>query len=546
MSEENKEKNLTSDIGGKEEKKKHKKGKIICIVLLILIILGGCVFAYFKFMPKEEKVKTKSKSVESKYRMEGNGLEKFDLEILKLENKDENIVYSPLSIKYTLAMLEKGAKGATKEQINQVIGDYKAKKYNNNKNMSFANAMFIRNVYKDNVKESYINNLSTEYNADIIFDEFKSPDRVNSWVNEKTLGLISNLLDDVSDSRFLLVNALAIDMDWKQRLQMSTANSTTPNPELYQVKYDHEKYEELITPIDSDDSYKSLNFNKKSKYAKAVEIGASINNYDIVKELGEDNIRNTITKEYNDYVAKGGECIDSSLNTAQYVDKFISELNSNYHKLNTSTDFMIYNDNDVKAFAKDLKEYDGTTLQYIGIMPKYQDINNFIDSLDKKNLKNIINNLKTIENKNFAEGKVTKIEGYIPLFNFEKEIDLKKDLETLGIKDVFKQGTADLSNMISDKETYIDTVSHKANIDFSNDGIKASAATVGGGLGAMNCGFEHLYDVPVEVIDMTFDNPYIFLIRDKNSGEVWFAGKVYQPTEKPCDANAKAYNNCIG
>ena len=83
---------------------------------------------------------------------------------------------------------------------------------------------------------------------------------------------------------------------------------------------------------------------------------------------------------------------------------------------------------------------------------------------------------------------------------------------------------------------------HKANIDFSNDGIKAAAATEGGGIGAATCGFEHLYDVPIETINMTFDRPYIFFIRDKVTGEVWFSGKVNTPTEKPCDNT----DNCVG
>ena len=38
-----------------------------------------------------------------------------------------------------------------------------------------------------------------------------------------------------------------------------------------------------------------------------------------------------------------------------------------------------------------------------------------------------------------------------------------------------------------------------------------------------------MYDVPVEEIDLTFDKPYMFIIRDKESGEVWFAGTVYEP-----------------
>ncbi len=527
--------------------KKKKKRKVFLIIFILLLIIGGSVFVYFEFVaPKSDKIKTKSKSVASKYRMDGNGLEKFDLEFLKLENKNENIVYSPLSIKYALAMLKEGAGGEDKEQIKQVIGDYKVKEYDNNKNMSFANAMFIKENYKEDVKEKYINKLSKKYSADIMFDSFKSPDKVNSWVNEKTLGLISSLFDDISDYKFLLINALAIDMDWNERIQNSTADSTTKNPDVYQVKYEHEKYSELITPLDSDDSYKSLAFNDKTMYAKAVEIGASINNYDIVKELGEENIRSTITKEYDNYVENGGDCVDTTLSTSQFVDNFVKELNSNYHKLTVSTDFMIYNDKDIKAFAKDLKEYDGMTLQYVAIMPKYQDINNYIKDIDKDSINDIINKLKTIENKNFEEGKVTKITGYIPMFNFEKEIELKEDLKKLGIKNVFKKGKADLSDMMKDNETFIDTVKHKANIDFSNDGIKASAATAGGGMGAFTCGFEHLYDVPIETIDMTFDRPYIFLIRDKDSGEVWFAGKVYQPTEKPCDEAAKQLDNCVG
>jgi hypothetical protein len=33
----------------------------------------------------------------------------------------------------------------------------------------------------------------------------------------------------------------------------------------------------------------------------------------------------------------------------------------------------------------------------------------------------------------------------------------------------------------------------------------------------------------VEEIDMTFDKPFVFFIQDKDTGEVWFAGTVYQP-----------------
>ena len=68
---------------------------------------------------------------------------------------------------------------------------------------------------------------------------------------------------------------------------------------------------------------------------------------------------------------------------------------------------------------------------------------------------------------------------------------------------------------------------HKADIDFSYDGIKAAAATAIGGMGSAGNYFDYEWDVPVEEIDLTFDQPFLFLIRDKATGEVWFVGQVY-------------------
>jgi len=32
-------------------------------------------------------------------------------------------------------------------------------------------------------------------------------------------------------------------------------------------------------------------------------------------------------------------------------------------------------------------------------------------------------------------------------------------------------------------------------------------------------------------IDLTFDKPFMFIIRDKDTQEVWFSGTVYEPTK---------------
>lgn len=159
-------------------------------------------------------------------------------------------------------------------------------------------------------------------------------------------------------------------------------------------------------------------------------------------------------------------------------------------------------------------------------MPE-EDLDKYIENITAQDVNKVINNLKDLKNKNFKEGVVTQIVGYIPKFKFDYDLDLIKDLNDMGVTDVFDKEKANLKG-ITDEQAYINQALHKANIEFTQDGIKASAATFMalGGAGEM---FDYYYDVPVEKIDLTFDKPYMFIIRNKESGEVWFAGTVYEP-----------------
>lgn len=538
------EKNKKVEV--KEEKKAFKKEKkeeiserdkkeskiTNGIIIGTLVILLG-VFLYYGYVYLQNKDKNNNgstiendvKEVKTAYQLSGNGLEDFDLAFLRLENAEKNKLYSPLSIKYTLAMLSEGADGVTKKQIDSVIGKYHSNKYTNSQNMSFANGMFVRDTYKDSIVNGYTDNLVNKYNAEVVYDSFINVSNINKWVSDRTFNLIDNMFDSsVLDSNFILVNALAIDMNWVNLIQ------STVRPWI--VSYQHEDYATSIESI-QEDIYPTLEFNDKDGNkikAKSVKIGASINNYDIVKTLGEDNIRKEISDKYQAWLDEGNSCgVDESAKDVNaFVDEYISELKTGYGQYSSSTDFMLYNDNDVKAFAKDLKTYNGVTLQYIGIMPKNTSLKNYVDGLKSTDVTRIISSLKTIEPSNFEQGKITKIVGNIPLFKFDYELKLKEDLETIGIKDVFDADKADLSKMTSQK-AYIGAAVHKADIEFSNEGIKAAAATGAAGYGAASCGFEYLYPVPVEVIDLNFDSPYLFLIRDKDTGEVWFTGTVYSP-----------------
>lgn len=515
----------------KTNKKKSNNGTNVVIFMLFLITFGCLCWFLLKDDLVVEETENEVKEVFSEYKMTSNSLEKFDLYFLKLENGTVNKVYSPLSIKYALEMLSEGAAGNTKAQLESVIGDYEAKKYVNSTNMSFANAIFIRNGFKSSISNKYVSNLKDKYNAEVIYDSFDSADNFNKWIGNKTFNLINNLYsdEDVRTKNYILTNALAIDMEWNKPIQPIKFN------DRFYVSYKHEKFYHIVDSLDNN-GYRAKKFNNDAVNAKNVTIGAVANKYDIVKTLGEDNIRKTVGDAYKEWLTTENAkfCLSSGNypnDVDTYLDTYIPELNSNYKHIGSSTDFSFFVDDEVKAFAKDLKTYNGTTLQYIGIMPKKVTLEAYVKDLSVEKVNTVITGLKDIKLESFKEGVVTKITGHIPLFKFEYKLNLMEDLKKLGIVDAFDINKADLSLLSSEAKTYVDDASHKANIEFSNVGIKAAAATAIGGAGSTGGCFDYQYDVPVEEIDLTFNNPYMFLIRDKNTGEVWFMGTVYEPIE---------------
>ena len=536
-----------------ENKKTNNKNSAILIfavlgaMVFMLMVIAGIVFLPGLLKGDSSSTKKASTDAEEKYstyRLTGNTLDKFDIAFLKFENNEKNRVYSPISIKYALAMLSEGSAENSKTQINRLIGDYKSNKYINTDHMSFANAVFIRNTFKDSVKEEYINNLKEKYTAEVIYDDFNGPANMNNWVSNKTFGLINNLFgEEVRNENFELTNALAIDMKWNNQIQCAPGSDVPC--QRYRVDYIHEKikgkewqYADGTNYIADERDYPSLTFDGKENI-KSVEVKAAFNNYDAVKEIGEEKIIEEVGNAYKEWLEteEGKRELEggwAESDVSKYLKKYIDELNSNYGKEASSTDFSLYVDENIKAFSKDLKETDGVTLQYIGIMPKNESLKDYIDKLEVSDIGNVISGLKPMKKESFKEGVLTLVKGYIPLFDYEYSLDLKNDLSKMGITDVFDASKANLSGMLGNKSKgqFISSAAHKAKIEFSNDGIKAAAATKFGGAGSTSGGFNYLYEIPVEEIDITIDKPFIYIIRDKNTGEVWFMGSVYEPKLK--------------
>lgn len=204
----------------KELKIKFRTAVILVIVLAIIIVAIFAIAIY-----KNAKINPTITGNQPSQTEETD----FSIQFLKLENQQQNMVYSPLSIKYALNMLNEGANGNTKTQIENLIKNLSLTKYNTiDEVLSLANSVYIRDTYAEYVKQDYKNKLTEKYNAEINYDAFRNATNINNWIENKTLGIIKNMLSDNivqnPSAKMLLINALAIDMEWENSFDASDTN----------------------------------------------------------------------------------------------------------------------------------------------------------------------------------------------------------------------------------------------------------------------------------------------------------------------------------
>ncbi|HOG45852.1 MAG TPA: serpin family protein [Anaerolineae bacterium] len=117
--------------------------------------------------------------------------------------------------------------------------------------------------------------------------------------------------------------------------------------------------------------------------------------------------------------------------------------------------------------------------------------------------------------------KPTDVALALPRFKFEAKAELKEALVKLGMAQAFSQD-ADFSGMTERPELYIDQVYHKAFVAVDEKGTEAAAATAV----AMR-----VTAAPAEPKQVRVDRPFIFLIRDAETGAILFLGHVVNPAQ---------------
>jgi serpin B len=113
----------------------------------------------------------------------------------------------------------------------------------------------------------------------------------------------------------------------------------------------------------------------------------------------------------------------------------------------------------------------------------------------------------------------------LPKFKFTASASLGPALQGFGASDAFTPGLADFSGMNGNRELSISGVVHKAFVAVDEKGTEAAAAT------GVVVGVTSVPVSPPDEIRFTADRPFLFVIRDRETGLVIFVGKVMLPLQ---------------
>ncbi len=116
----------------------------------------------------------------------------------------------------------------------------------------------------------------------------------------------------------------------------------------------------------------------------------------------------------------------------------------------------------------------------------------------------------------------TSVSFAMPKFKVESSFTLGDYLAALGMPDAFAPDLADFSGMTGGRDLFIGAVVHKAFVAVDEEGTEAAAATAV----IMELSMAPMFDVT-----LTVDRPFLYIIRDLQSGQILFMGRVLNPAQ---------------
>ena len=111
----------------------------------------------------------------------------------------------------------------------------------------------------------------------------------------------------------------------------------------------------------------------------------------------------------------------------------------------------------------------------------------------------------------------------LPRFTYtSSSMPLKQPLQSLGMRNAFSPNLADLSGIDGRGDLFVSEIVHKAFVAMDEEGTEAAAAT------AVAIGVTSVPDDPPRFVA---DRPFIFLIRDTETGLILFMGRILDPSQ---------------
>lgn len=162
------------------------------------------------------------------------------------KEENGNFMVSPLSLSMALSMVATGGEGDTRAEILNALGfgnaDIEAVNRLNSRlitelpgvdratKLSIANSIWFDKTL--NVKPSFLEANATVYNAEMFNTDLGSSaakDAINSWVSDKTNGLIPTLLNEApkEGTSMALINALYFKGSWAEPFNKKLTNRET-------------------------------------------------------------------------------------------------------------------------------------------------------------------------------------------------------------------------------------------------------------------------------------------------------------------------------
>ena len=155
--------------------------------------------------------------------------------------------------------------------------------------------------------------------------------------------------------------------------------------------------------------------------------------------------------------------------------------------------------------------YDGWELSMVILLPDEGGFESFERSLTAEMVNQAVESLDW-----------RKLALAMPKFEFDSDFSLSEALQTLGMPTAFSSA-ADFSGMTGGRDLFISDVIHRAFVSVDEEGTEAAAATVA---------VIPTTAAPIEEeepLELTIDRPFVFLIRDIQTGTVLFVGRVLNP-----------------